>query len=522
MYRYAINRLVTATIKLPRQIHPRLISSTNTEPMTSSSAFESPEIQKFLNDFHKLMLHGALIAGQSRDTKVCNFKQPEELYKSLDLEVGKEPVSHSKLLELCKNVIQHSIRTGNPNFCNQLYGGPDPFSLAGSWLTDCLNTNIHTYEVAPVFVVMEKYIFQKLCSIIGFKDGDGVFGPGGSFCNMTAIHLARYNYNPDLRKTGMYGSQKLCLFASTEGHYSILKGASFLGIGMENVVRVQTDDIGRMDPNELEKQIIEVKKSGRVPLMVMASAGTTVLGTFDQLDLISDICKKHNVWMHTDAAWGGGVLLSEKWKYLMKGVERSNSVAWNFHKWSAVPIQCSAFVVNQKGLMEKCNATSAEYLFQPDKFYDTSYDIGDKTIQCGRRVDVLKLWLMWKARGDKGLGEVVDRSFENAGYLLKKLKTTEGFKLVYPEFQCTNISFWYIPPRLRGKPETPEWWAEIGKVAPKIKERMMMSGSCMIQYQPLSSKGFVNFFRVIVENPLCGHADMDYIIEKIEEFGRDL
>ncbi|CAG2244947.1 CSAD [Mytilus edulis] len=145
----------------------------------------------------------------------------------------------------------------------------------------------------------------------------------------------------------------------------------------------------------------------------------------------------------------------------------------------------------------------------------------DRTIQCGRKNDVLKLWLMWKGRGDKAMGARIEKAFENA-VSYRKLKLTEGFRLVLPEFQCTNISFWYIPPRLRGQNETAEWWKEVGKVAPAIKARMMLKGSIMISYQPLSSKGLVNFFRVIVGNPVCERSDMDFIVDEIIRLAEDV
>ncbi|XP_071137024.1 cysteine sulfinic acid decarboxylase-like [Mytilus edulis] len=456
-------------------------------------SYAEPEIQQFVKDFSKLILDEALIPQTDPNTKVLNFKQPLDLQKFLDLEINEEPIPREKLLELGKKVIDGSIVPGHPHFFNTMYTAIDPYSLFGAWLTEALNCNVHTYEVSPVMVTLENYIFKKISSVIGYPDGEGIFCPGSSFSNLTAIHLARFRYNSTLKQKGMFTCEPMTILKSEDAHYSIEKGASFLGFGTDNVVTIKTDDRGRIIPEDLEYKIRQCKQNECAPIMFMATCGTTVLGSYDDLEAVADICQRHNVWMHADGAWGGGVMLSDKLKYLTKGIERSDSVAWNIHKMGGAGIQCSVFVVKEKGFLEKCNhAYKAEYLFQPDKIYDSSYDIGDRTIQCGRKNDVLKLWLMWKGRGDKAMAARIEKAFENAAYLTEKLKLTEGFRLVLPE------------------------------VAPAIKSRMMLKGSIMISYQPLSTKGLVNFFRVIVGNPVCERSDMDFIVDEIIRLVEDV
>lgn len=486
------------------------------------NAFEDSEIQAYIDDIKTLIVEEALVKGSDRNTKVVDFKIPEELTKLLPLEIRKDGASHKELLDVCKTVIDYSVKTSNPRFFNQLYGGLNVYGMTGSWLSDALNTNMHTFEVAPAFIVIEKYIIEKLCSIIGYKTGDGIFCPGGSFSNIMGMNLARFKKCPDFKKTGMYGLKRMKLYTSSEAHYSMVKSAVFLGLGSDNVVRVETDEIGRLKPDVLEQLIKADIEKGEEPTFVMATSGTTVLGAFDQLNEIADVCEKYNVWLHCDACWGGGAMFSDKHKHLMSGVERMQSVSWNLHKMSTAPLQCSAFLIQYKGMLEDCNRYKAEYLFQQDKFYDMSYDIGDKTVQCGRKVDAMKAWLMWKALGDDGMAAAVDRAYDNARYLTEKLRKTEGFRLVLPEFQCTNIGFWYIPKSLRGQEETPEWWDKVSRVAPKIKEGMVKDGTMLIGYQPLTVKGFVNFFRIIINNPKCDYSDMDFVVKEIDRLGRDL
>ncbi|KAL8594515.1 hypothetical protein ACOMHN_028869 [Nucella lapillus] len=487
-----------------------------------TSPFLDPEVAQFMENFQALMTREVLQNSTDRQAKVLDFQQPHDLEKLLDLEIRKEPESRDRMLEHCGQVIRYSVKTGHPRFFNQLYSGLEPYSLAGSWLTDSLNTNLHTYEAAPVFVVMEKYMMSKLCEKMGFPDGEGIFCPGGSFANIMAVHLARYRNNPDVTSKGLWEMRKVRLYTSDEAHYSLKKASMFLGIGTDNVVCVPTDDGGRLRTDALQSQMAQDKAQGYTPLIVMATSGTTVLGSYDRLNDVADVCKKYGVWMHVDCAWGGGVLLTGKYKHLMAGVERADSVAWNLHKMCHVTIQASALLVKEKGLLQKANGLNAEYLFQPEKPYDTSYDIGDRSVQCGRKVDVLKVWMTWKGLGEKGLSDYVERSFENAQYLTEKLRFTEGFRLVLPEFECTNICFWYIPPCLRGQEESADWWKKLGKVAPIIKKRMMVEGTMMIGYSPLTCKRWVNFFRVIIANSMCDHSDMDFILVEIDRLGKSI
>lgn len=205
---------------------------------------------------------------------------------------------------------------------------------------------------------------------------------------------------------------------------------------------------------------------------------------------------------------------------------RADSVTWNPHKLLTAPQQCSTFLTRHANILSQCNSTNATYLFQKDKFYDTKYDTGDKHIQCGRRADVLKFWFMWRAKGTKGLEQHVDTAFDCAEFFTQTIKQRPGFKMVLDQPECTNVCFWYIPPSLRNKPEPTtdqearEYRDALHRVAPKVKERMMKTGSMMITYQPIHDKP--NFFRLVIQNSGLTHDDMIHIIETIEKLAADL
>ncbi|XP_039561660.1 cysteine sulfinic acid decarboxylase isoform X1 [Passer montanus] len=518
--------------------------------------------EEFLQEVFRILLEEGVRKSTDVTQKVCDWKEPQELRELLDLELRSDGEGRERLLQRCRDVLRFSVRTGalpvhtsahrsaapgqpsasqfspaqtpcgtappasarlfpgHPRFFNQLFSGLDHHALAGRFLTETLNTSPYTYEVAPVLVLMEEQVLATLRELVGWSSGDGIFAPGGSISNMLAMNVARFWRFPESRSRGNWDLPRLGLFASQESHYSILKGAALLGIGTDNVHLVRTDERGKMIPEELEKEIQRVKAEGSEPLFVCATSGTTVLGAFDPLDAIADICARHGLWLHVDAAWGGSALLSPRLRHLLAGIHRADSVTWNPHKLLMVGLQCSAFLLrDSSGLLQRCHGVGASYLFQRDKFYDVSLDTGDKSPQCGRRADGLKLWILWKAVGTKGLAQRVERAFGATRYLLEQVKRREGFQLVMePEF--INLCFWFIPPSLRGQESSPEFWDKLGKVAPAIKEKMIRRGSMMVGYQPHGSQ--VNFFRQIITNPAVTRQDLDFFLDEIQELGWDL
>lgn len=277
-----------------------------------------------------------------------------------------------------------------------------------------------------------------------------------------------------------------------------------------------------MIPEELTKAIQHAFVEGKRPFMVNATCGSTVLGAFDNLEEISRICKRFDIWLHVDACLGGTVLFSPKYRHLMNGIENANSFTVNPHKSIGVPLQCSLFLIREKGFLDACNSSKAEYLFQPDKFYDTSYDTGDKSIQCGRKVDAFKFWLMLKAHGSDEIAHLVDHAFACAHYLAGKMRVNDGFRLVLDRVEYTNVCFWYIPRKFRGMEENEEFWDNIYQTVLRIKEKMVKAGTLMIGYAPLQSKGLGNFFRMVVtSHSRPTKASMDFVMKEIERLGEE-
>ncbi|XP_062706013.1 acidic amino acid decarboxylase GADL1 [Aedes albopictus] len=474
------------------------------------------------------ILKSEKVFDSSSEDIIFPFKDPDSLKSILNLELsnGSPKLNSSTQEDVLRKIVRYSIKTAHPNYHNEMYAGPDWLGLAASWATDALNACQFTYEAAPVFSLVESFTLEYFLKLCGFDGGEGVFSPGGSMTNMYAIAMARHKLVPGIKRHGMYGQQKLIVFTSEDSHYSVTKSVNWLGLGEENVLKIKTDDTSRIDTVELEAAVVASIAEGSKPLVVSVTAGTTVFGAFDDLNRVADICQQHGIWLHVDASWGGAAIFSERHKPLLAGLERADSVSLCPQKMLGAPLQCAMFLMKHSGLLVGCNASCAEYLFQIDKYYDISYDTGDMSVQCSRKIDSFKLWFMLKARGSNWFGASVDNAMSCAAYFHAAIATNIFFKPVRSEYQFTNVCFWFIPKRLQlSSPaeETKEWWAEVYKVTLALKEKMVKKGSLMVSYSSYPQKNLGNFFRLVVKCvPEPTIARMDFVISEMIALGYDM
>ena len=274
----------------------------------------------------------------------------------------------------------HSVRTHHPAFMNQFWGGFNPASFGGEVISTLCQTSMYTYELAPLAILIELELLKKKCGLVGgaFKDGSGVMTTGGSNGNMLGLLCARQARFPDSLRQGYDGS-KLCIFVSEESHYSCLMASNVLGMGYDNVIKVKTDNDGRMDVSELNKAVEEAKANGKTPLAVVGTAGTTVRGAFDPMRGIADACKKHDMWFHIDAAWGGSILFSPKHRHHMDGADLADSMCWDIHKMMGIPLMCSSFLVKNVPLLKTVcgHSQTAHYLLHKDT---EDLDLGHRSL----------------------------------------------------------------------------------------------------------------------------------------------
>ncbi len=475
-----------------------------------------------------------VVDSRDRHDPVVKLASPAELQQlfaqaaPLDLKADDVP-DNAALIAAVDLVIDRSVHTRHPRFFNQNFAGADPVAIVGDWLAASLNTTLATYEMAPVFTLMENAVLSRLAELVGYRSATnsanqlespaGVMCPGGSTANMMALQLARHRKRPDSIRTGT-GGERLTIFTSASGHYSTSKAAAVLGLGTEAVVKVPDGPDGSMDAVALRNAVEASKAAGQVPFAIVATAGTTVTGAFDDLDALADVAEEFDLWLHVDACFGGAALFSPRIHHLLDGVDRTDSFVWNPHKMMGLTQQCTLFVVSEPERLDACFSSKADYLFQPDKL-NAELDSGDRTFLCARRVDALKIWLTWKARGDSGFTERTNHALDLADYTRAAIANSDGRFVVVAPGPYVNVVFRWLPPVLRNTTSSiddlsPQLRQALHDVAPGIKARMQTEGTAMVGYQPIHG---LNAFRLLFMNPEVTTDDVDETLRLIDAYG---
>ena len=472
----------------------------------------------------------------SGDDPVVRFATPTELVAafedSVGLAIGDDAPAHDPddVVAAARTVVDHSVRTSHPRFMNQNFAGADPVAVAGDWLSAALNTATTTFEIAPVFHLMEATLLTKLARLAGYPVATpggatpeplppGLFCAGGSMATLYALQLARHRLQPDLVTVGA-GPEPLAVFVSASGHYATGKSAALLGLGTDAVIAVEVDADGAMAPGALRAAVQVALEAGRTPLAVVATAGTTVTCAFDPLHEVADVAAEYDIWMHVDGCYGGSALFSADHRHRLAGVERSDSFVWNLHKMMGMTQQCTALLVRQPERLAACFSTGADYIFQPDKQFG-EWDSGDRTFQCGRRVDALKLWLAWKAHGDAGFAARIDHAVAMADFARLLIGASEDGFATIADTGFTNVVFAWVPPELR--PLDLEFLSEadrsrLHRLAPRVKARMQSEGTALLGYQPVHG---LNTFRLLVMNPTVGTRDVEAMLDLLARYGAE-
>lgn len=364
-------------------------------------------MEQSLEIFNRLVQQ--LLADEEKNP-VAKHIPSAQLYDRLDLKLQADGISAQELEKSLKDLVFATPRTATNAFFNQLFGGRQNKAILGDLLAVILNNSMYTYKAAGPQIGVEKVILREVCDLIGWdKNADGTLAPGGSMTNFMGMLMARDAFNEKTRFEGV--QQKMTVYTSEESHYSTPKNAAFAGVGRDNVRKIATDAHGRMDNKILHKTIEEDISNGFHPILINCTAGTTVLGAFDNLLEANAIAKKFNIWLHVDGAYCGSVLFSKKYKHLIEGVENVDSFSFNAHKMLGTPLSCSLIVVKNKKHLHDSFSNDASYLYQTDH---DEFNLGKTSLQCGRRNDALKLWVLWKSVGTKGLETIVDKQLELA------------------------------------------------------------------------------------------------------------
>ncbi|KAI9750891.1 MAG: hypothetical protein M4579_006267 [Chaenotheca gracillima] len=444
--------------------------------------------------------HGLATKGGGPRTTLVEHHPPQKLAQLLDVQLPDAGQGKDGLLDVLQEILKYSVNTWDLGFLDKLYASTNAVGVASELILAVLNTNVHVYQVSPALTLIEKRTTRELASLFGFQGphAGGIAQQGGSASNTTSIVIARNSLFPETKVEGN-GGYKFVLFTSVHGHYSIEKAAQISGFGSANVWSVPVDSNGCMDPSALDSLVQKAKDEGRTPFYVNATAGTTVLGSYDPFNDIADVCQKHQLWMHIDGSWGGPVIFSRKQKAKLAGCERADSLAVTPHKMMGVPLTCSFLLGKDMRVFHRANTLRAGYLFHTDHASSGDsngensdvWDLADLTLQCGRKGDGLKLALGWIYYGKAGYEESINRAFDTAGYMADQiLESNELYLVSSCPPPCLQVCFYYAPQRkLSSKAE--ENTQNTASIA-----RSLITAGFMIDYAPDPDRG--SFFRVVV------------------------
>lgn len=439
---------------------------------------------------------------------------PEKLQSLMNFELPENGRGKSGLISAVENVLKYSVNTWDRGFMDKLFASTNAVGVISELVLAVLNTNVHVFKVSPALTIIEKTTAKTFAKLFGF-DGPhagGISTQGGSASNVTSIIIARSHLYPESKKLGN-DSKRFVLYTSSHGHYSLEKAALMCGLGTDNICSVPSDDSGRMIPSELEKKIQSSRAESKTPLYVNATAGTTVLGSYDPFLEISAICKKNNLWMHVDASWGGPVAFSKKHRNKLTGVHLADSLAVNPHKMMGAPVTCSFLLTPDIRNFHKANTLPADYLFHPRSSSEEVWDLADLTLQCGRRADSLKLALSWIYYGSDGFERQIDHAFSIAAEFATLVSKNPNFYLLSANPPpCLQVCFYYTE--------------HVGlqsdkKINTKITSEIVHSLNAKGFLVDYASGNYGSFLRVVV-NRETQMSTITSLISAIEDVGNEI
>jgi L-2,4-diaminobutyrate decarboxylase len=395
-------------------------------------------------------------------------------------------------LELAQLVARYSNQLHHPSYMGHQVCPPFLDSAVADLLISFTNNSTAVWEMSPIGTVIEKEVVRWLANLAGFPEtSEGTAVSGGSAANLTGLMAARARWNHDASSTG----KRPIVIASRDAHYSVARAAAIMGIPAADVVKVPSDDGHRMDLDALEETLaaVEARDDAGV-LAIVATAGSTATGAFDKLDEIALLRDRFRTWLHVDAAHGASVLVSESLARLVRGLERADSFSWDPHKMMWMPLSLGTILVRDGIWLRRAFEADAPYLFNAG-----SDNLGEMTIQCSKRADAIKLWLLLRSQGVAPIAEAIERVTALTRYLYDRLLESDDFEPVH-EPDLNILCF-------RRKGFDDEQTAD-------LRERLIRSGRAWITTTVLRGE---RVLRVTMMNPRTTEQHIDAMLDALRE-----
>ena len=369
-----------------------------------------------------------------------------------------------------------------------------------------VNSSLDTFDQSVGGTFIERRLIEWTAERIGFGElADGVFTSGGSQSNLHGLLLARGRHE-------RVPAERLRILASAESHFSVQKSARLLGLGDEAVVSVPTDDRHRLDPAALERSLAACVDLGLRPMAIVATAGTTDFGAIDPLPALADLARAYDTWLHVDAAYGGGLLVSPTRRDRLEGIDRADSVTVDYHKTFFQPVSSSAIIVRDRSTLGP-GSWHADYLNPRE---GTNPNQVDKSLQTTRRFDALKLWLTLRTMGPDLIGQYVDTVIELATDVHAQVRGESDLEFVAAP-ELSTLVFRYLPAgRLAGGAVDEVAVAALNNA---IRAELYASGTAMVAATRVDG---IQHLKLTLLNPMARTADIVGIFDTIREVGARL
>ncbi|MGE3707514.1 MAG: aspartate aminotransferase family protein [Vicinamibacterales bacterium] len=303
--------------------------------------------------------------------------------------------------------------------------------ILAEFLSAALNQQAMLWRTSPAATELEAVALGWLRELMGLPSTfDGVIYDTASISTLHALAAARHARMPDVRAHGLAGSPPLRVYCSTHAHSSVDKAVILLGLGHESLRKVPADAAFRLDPLALRAAIRADRARGDVPLAVVATVGTTATTSVDPLRAIAEVCAESGVWLHVDAAYAGAAAILPDHRHILDGAEQADSLVVNPHKWLFVPFDLSAFYCRRMDVVRDAFSLVPDYLKTSERA--PVKNLMDTGIQLGRRFRALKLWMVLRTFGARGMRERIAGHIEMARTFAGWVDADDRFVRVAP------------------------------------------------------------------------------------------
>jgi glutamate/tyrosine decarboxylase-like PLP-dependent enzyme len=335
--------------------------------------------------------------------------------------------------EIFREMVDKGFHVPSGNYFGLMNPTPTYIGVMAEALVAALNPQLATVKRSQLASKIEHETVRWIGERVRWPgEFNGTFTSGGNEANFTGLALALAAKFPDAIEEGIasIGSQPV-LYASDEAHHSIDKSAGLLGVGRKALRRIPVNENVQLDPRILEQTIEANLASGKKPFCVVATAGTTNTGAVDDLVAVAEICRRYDLWLHVDGAYGGSAIFSDQHRSLLRGIEQADSITIDPHKWLAMPLAAGVILTCHPEMLERAFAVAAPYM--PKAAESKGLDNSRISTQWTRRMNSLKLWLTLRVHGRKAYEEHIDRQLGLAQRFASWIRASEHFELAAPQ-----------------------------------------------------------------------------------------